>query len=170
MGETTTPVMQIKSMAGDAGALHTDALARLEREVDLLKQAVGLLGLKPCPQCCRYFRTSDRGARFDGGEVVCMDCLERWWAHRREQLSVSEREVVERRLVTWLVNYHDAKVVQPAATLGENPSESPGRWLYAMRWIWTGRRAALRCLRGPRNRLGHRAAAERNGATRAGCQ
>lgn len=87
-------------------------LARLEHELELVTQALSLLGLRRCSQCGKFVRASDRAACFDGGESVCIDCLERWWKACRAQHSVKEREIIERRLVSWLINYHGAKVIQ----------------------------------------------------------
>ncbi len=87
-----------------------ETLARVEREQGLLQEALFLVGLKRCSQCGRFFRSSEPGALFDGGESVCVDCVERWWEQRRQQLCVKDREVIERRLVNWLVNHHGAKL------------------------------------------------------------
>jgi len=93
----------------------TEVLARLERELEIVSQALSLLGLRRCSQCGRFYRASDAGALFDGGQLICRDCVEQWWPHRLEELRVREREVVERRLVNWLVSYHGGKVLQRPA-------------------------------------------------------
>src|SRR5271169_2457201 len=101
--------------ADGAGERGTELLARLERELELVSQALSLLGLRRCSQCGRFYRASDAGALFDGGQLICRDCVEQWWPHRLEELRVREREVVERRLVNWLVSYHGGKVLQQPA-------------------------------------------------------
>jgi|SRR5450755_1771941 hypothetical protein len=96
----------------DASDPSAEGLARLEQELKLISQALSLLGLRRCSQCGTFFRATDRAACFDGGESVCIRCLECWWNRSRAQLSVKDREIIERRLVTWLINYHGARVVQ----------------------------------------------------------
>lgn len=124
MGDTQQKVRPAESVTGGAEANRLDAIARLERDVALLKDALLLLGINNCSQCGKYFRASDRGARFDGRELICMDCLSRWWSRRSEELSVKDREVVERKLLNWLVSYHGAKVIQHPASARENPAEA----------------------------------------------
>jgi len=98
-------------MPDESSGQIQETLARIERELSLLREALSLLGLKGCSQCGRFFRASDGGALFDGGEPVCLECVEGWWEQRRQQLCVKDREIIERRLVNWLVNHHDAKLV-----------------------------------------------------------
>jgi len=101
-----------------------EVLARLEHELELVTQALALLGLRRCFQCGKFSRAADRGALFDGREPVCIACLDRWWKQMRARLSVKEREIVERRLVTWLVSYHGARVTVHAAPADEAPHDS----------------------------------------------
>ncbi len=106
------------------GRESTATLARLERELRLISQGLSLLGLRRCSQCGTFFRASDRAALFDAGEAVCMNCLERWWTRARSQLSVKDREIIERRLVSWLLNYHGARVVQHQVPARDDLSDS----------------------------------------------
>jgi hypothetical protein len=104
----------ITNYAEGAGERDPKVLAHLERELELVGQALSLLGLRRCSQCGKFYRASDAGALFDGGEWVCRDCIEQWWPHCLEELRVRDREVLERRLVNWLVSYHGGKVLQRA--------------------------------------------------------
>jgi len=108
----------------DAGERVPETLARLERELELVTQALSLLGLRRCSQCGKFSRAADAGALFGGGKSVCIDCLEDWWKDYCAQHSVGDRELVERRLVSWLVNYHGAKVVQRPTPRGDDPPDS----------------------------------------------
>ena len=96
-------------------------LERLERDLGLVRRALTLLGLRRCSQCGEFYRGSEAGALFDGGELICRDCVEEWWPQHREELKVRDREVVERRLVNWLVSYHGGKVLQrPEQDVGKS--------------------------------------------------
>jgi len=48
-----------------------ERLASLERSLEHLKAGLGLLGVKPCSGCGVYYRRSDPGALFDGGQLAC---------------------------------------------------------------------------------------------------
>jgi len=98
-------------MSGESSGQLTETLARIERELSLLRAALSLAGLKHCSRCGKFFRASDPGALFDGGEPVCVECVEGWWEQRRQELCVKDREIIERRLVNWLVNHHDARLM-----------------------------------------------------------
>ncbi len=107
----------IEAANGAAGVREgsTDEIARLRRELELVTQALSLLGLRRCSQCGTFYRVSDAGALFDGGQLICRDCVEQWWPRRLEELRVPDREVLERRLVNWLTTYHGGKVLQRLA-------------------------------------------------------
>jgi len=104
--------IETNAMSGNSDEQRSETLARLEKELSVIRQALGLVGLKACSQCGKFYRGSDTGALFEAGERVCVSGLNQWWPQRCQQLSVKDREVVERRLVIWLTNYHGAKVVQ----------------------------------------------------------
>jgi len=89
-----------------------ERLANLERGLEHLKAGLGLLGVKPCSWCGIYYRRSDPGALFDCGELVCFDCVPRWWSHRSPELSANDREKAERELRRWLVSHHHAEVIR----------------------------------------------------------
>lgn len=88
-----------------------ERLASLERGLEHMKAGLGLLGLKPCSWCGVFFRRSDPGALFDGGELVCFDCIPGWWSHRAPQLSAEDRQKRESALRRWLVSHHNAEVI-----------------------------------------------------------
>src|SRR5689334_4434969 len=89
-----------------------EILRRIERDVENLREGMGLLGVKPCSWCKRFFRLSEPGTLFDCGELVCYDCIREWWPHRSAELSAKEREGIERKLVRWLLNHHGAEVMR----------------------------------------------------------
>lgn len=95
---------------GTAEEGQREALVRLNRELEQLKRATALLGLGACARCGEYFQISNRSAHFEAGESVCRECVEAWWEQQRHHLCVRERELLERRLVNWLVTHHGAKV------------------------------------------------------------
>jgi len=88
-----------------------ERLASLERGLEHLKAGLGLLGVKPCNWCGIFFRRSDPGTLFDCGEVICFDCIPRWWLHRSPGLSANDRQRVESGLRRWLVTHHHAEVI-----------------------------------------------------------
>jgi hypothetical protein len=88
-----------------------ERLASLERGLENLKAAVGLLGITPCSWCNIYYRRSDPGALFHYREFVCYDCVPQWWLNRSPELSGDDRQKAERELRRWLVNYHHAEVI-----------------------------------------------------------
>lgn len=88
-----------------------ERLTRVERELKELKDGLRLLGMKSCSWCIRFFRSDGGSNLFDGGELVCGDCIQEWWEFRRKHLVVKERELIERRLTIWLVKHRNAKVV-----------------------------------------------------------
>jgi len=89
-----------------------ERLANLERGLEHLKAGLGLLGVKSCSWCGIFYRRSDPGTLFDFGELVCFDCIPRWWLHRSPELSASDREKAERELRRWMVSHHQAEVIR----------------------------------------------------------
>jgi hypothetical protein len=95
-----------------ADARVSEILEGLENELNDLVQGLGLLGIKRCAWCRRFFRSSDPGALFGGaGESVCFECIPLWWPSRREQLSCPEQRATEGDLVCWLRSFHQARTV-----------------------------------------------------------
>jgi hypothetical protein len=88
-----------------------DALARLERELLRLKNGLELLGVKACCCCQNLFRATEPGNLFNAGDLVCFACIRHWWPQRSQALAANDRELIEHKLVHWLLNHHGAKVV-----------------------------------------------------------
>lgn len=88
-----------------------------------MKDALALLGVVSCSWCKKYFRRSDPGAIFDGGELVCYGCIPQWWQHRCTQLSDKERADVEGKLVFWLRQFHHAESFKDPAKLPESSQQ-----------------------------------------------
>jgi hypothetical protein len=95
-----------------------EGLASLKRDLEHLKAGLRLLGVTPCSWCGIYYRRSDPSALFNYGDLVCYNCIARWWLHRCPELSGDERQKVERDLRRWLVNHHHAEVI---GRLGDLP-------------------------------------------------
>ena len=122
MVSTPAQITQTNGTPATGDGQRDHVVPGLEHELDLVKQALSLLGLRRCSQCGKFFRALDAGTLFDGGELVCRDCVERWWAKRLVQLTVSAREAVQRRLVNWLVSYYGAKVLhRPSSVAADSP-------------------------------------------------
>jgi len=94
-----------------------EILARHKFELDRLKEAFGLLGVSACSWCKKFFRRTDPGSLFDAGQLVCYGCIPDWWNHRCTQLSTSDRENLESRMVYWLRANHHAELFKDAAKL-----------------------------------------------------
>jgi hypothetical protein len=105
-------IIKICDSTADAGQACSEDFAQLAEELALVSDGLLLLRLRRCSQCRKFYRSSDRGALFDGGELVCRNCIEQWWASRFAELKVPDREAMERRLANWLLGYHGAKVRQ----------------------------------------------------------
>ena len=105
-------------MADDPEKGLDERLASLERSLEHLKAGLGLLGVKPCSWCGAFYRRSDPGALFDCGELVCYDCVPRWWLRRCPELSAKDRQTAEGALRRWLVTHHHAEVI---GKLGDLP-------------------------------------------------
>jgi hypothetical protein len=96
-----------------------ERLASLERSLERLKAALGLLGATPCSWCGNFCRRSDPGALFNAvsGEPVCYGCIPQWWLHQCPELSAEDRKKAERLLRRWLVSHHRAEVILQAEHL-----------------------------------------------------
>jgi hypothetical protein len=98
-----------------------DRVERLERDLEHLTTGAGLLGIKACCWCKKFFRTSDPGALFDAATPVCYGCIAEWWRNQCNELNVSQREIIERALKIWLLRYHHAEVVKNPEKLPKDP-------------------------------------------------
>ena len=102
--------------------LPQETLSRQRHDIDRMKDALALLGVAQCSWCKKYFRRTEPGAMFDGGELVCYGCIPQWWPQRREQLTASsatskDRDDVEGKLVFWLREFHKAETYKDPAKL-----------------------------------------------------
>jgi hypothetical protein len=89
------------------------AMSRIEHRLNQLIAALGLFGIEPCSLCGSLLRSSEPAALFNAnGELVCAACVDEWWPMRSEQFDAADREAVERKLIHWLVNYHNGKVIR----------------------------------------------------------
>lgn len=89
-----------------------EVIARLERDLSRLRNGLELLGVKACCSCQNLFRATEPGNLFDAGELVCFSCIRNWWPVRCRAMAANDREIVEHKLVHWLLNYHDARVIR----------------------------------------------------------
>ena len=87
-----------------------DRLARLERDVASLKNALIQMGAKPCCCCGKFYLDSSGRLFASDGVSVCYACLPSWWDECCRGLAVPEREAVEYKLTYWLIANHNAKV------------------------------------------------------------
>jgi hypothetical protein len=90
----------------------------IERDLEQLREGLGLLGVKRCSWCKKFFRSSEPAALFDdGAELVCYGCIHEWWPHTCGGLELKDRETMEHKLVRWLVTYHGARLIQQSHKL-----------------------------------------------------
>ena len=102
--------------------LLRETLSRQQEEIGRMKDALALLGVSQCSWCKKYFRRTEPGAMFDGGQLVCYGCIPEWWPQRREQLTASsatskDRDDLEGKLVFWLRQFHKAESFKDPAKL-----------------------------------------------------
>ena len=95
-----------------------EALARLERDMANVKDALGLLGAKPCSVCGKFYLRSDPGNLFKAcGDSVCYACFSSWWPDVCPKLSVHDRKAIEHKLTRWLIDHHQATVFREFSEL-----------------------------------------------------
>jgi hypothetical protein len=98
-------------MADESRIGISEVLSRIERDIANLKEAVGLLGVKPCCVCGRFYLRSNPANLFTAGnDAVCYACLSGWWLDRCHSLDISDRESIEHNLMRWLIANHSARV------------------------------------------------------------
>src|ERR1022692_1613485 len=66
-------------MSDNQGKSLDERLTTLEHGLENLKSGLGLLGIRSCSLCGTFYRRSDAGALCDCGELVCYECILRWW-------------------------------------------------------------------------------------------
>jgi hypothetical protein len=112
--ETTFEHQQLERSQsnGSTNGSLTEKLAQAQRDLNDVIGALALLGIKRCTQCKQFFATSDPGALFGNGTLVCYGCVPEWWQSRSGQLDAGEREKLETRLSAWLRKYHGAQIMK----------------------------------------------------------
>lgn len=108
-------------MADESTQLLQDRLVKLERDLDHLARGVGLLGIKPCCWCGKFFRSIEPATLFDHGAPVCFRCIPDWWHRQSGLLGVKEREIAEHAMKMWLIGYHHADVIKRQEDVPKNP-------------------------------------------------
>ena len=110
-------------MDSEAGGI-LERLARFERDFEQMRDGLGLLGVKRCENCKKFYRMSEAAALFDDGvEVVCYGCIHEWWPRRGGEMELSDRESIEHKLVRWLVAHHNAQLIQRSHKLPDEQSQ-----------------------------------------------
>jgi hypothetical protein len=95
-----------------------EALERLERDMANVKNALGLLGARPCSVCGKFYLSSNPGNLFTGcGDPVCYGCFSGWWPDRCQHLSTRDRESIEYKIMRWLLDHHRANVYREFSKL-----------------------------------------------------
>jgi hypothetical protein len=97
-------------MPEDSEDSIAEALARLERDVANLKNALVQLGAKPCSVCAKFYRDANGNLFTACGDSVCYTCLPGWWVNCSCNLSTSDRESIEYKLTSWLIAHHRGKI------------------------------------------------------------
>jgi hypothetical protein len=93
--------------------------AQVLAELARLKDALALLGVRPCSSCKKFYRRTDPGALFDADDLICYACIPQWWPQHSAQLVLKDRETIEGKLVFWLRDHHRAEVFKDPAKLPE---------------------------------------------------
>ena len=91
-----------------------------------IKDALALLGARPCVHCGKFYLTADPGNLFNPVvnstiERVCYTCIAPWWQARCPTLEIPERHSIEPKLMRWLIEFHAAKVYR---NLNDLPPEN----------------------------------------------
>jgi len=131
--------------ADESGEQLVETLLPILRDSSHVIDSARARGVKSCCWCKKSLQHVEPGVLFDCGELVCFGCIPTWWAHRCPELSVAEREPIERKLVQWLLKHHGAKVAA-------EPDKLPDTHRHAFRIVaacddchGTGARKGRRC-------------------------
>jgi hypothetical protein len=96
----------------DIEAEMLERLARVEMDLQRMREGLALVGVRRCENCRKFYRCSDAAVLFDdGAETVCYDCIHEWWPRRGGELERKDREAIEHKLVRWLVAHHNAQLI-----------------------------------------------------------
>ena len=121
-------------------------LARLQQDVANLKEALGLLGVRPCCCCGKFFLSAKAANLFTtGSDSVCYGCLPSWWPGHCHELSVADRESIERNLMRWLIANHGAKVYRELTELPPEEEQYLRLVVTCFECKGTGKMGAARC-------------------------
>lgn len=130
-----------------------EVLARLQHDVANLKEALGLLGVRPCCFCGTFFLSTNPANLFaTGSDSVCYACLPEWWRGRCHDLDVTDRASIEHNLMRWLIANHHAKVYRELTELPPEESQYFRLVVTCYECKGTGRMGVDRC----RHCLGNR--------------
>ena len=130
----------------DEPDISDTTLAHIERELANVKDALGLLGAKPCCACGKFYLSSTSGNLFNSGtERVCYTCISTWWRERCTQLNIPERQAIEHKLMRWLIEYHDAKVFRELRELPPSEVQDVHLIVECAECNGTGTQAGERC-------------------------
>jgi len=99
-------------MSNDSQGSVDERLSRIERELERQRAGLGLLGVRPCSQCGIFYQRSSPGALFSCGELVCFNCIQQWWLDHCPKLNINDRPKIESELCRWLLNHHQAELIQ----------------------------------------------------------
>jgi hypothetical protein len=89
-----------------------ETLSNLKQDLKAVMGALALLGVARCSECKQFFRSSDPGALFDCGALVCYGCVPPWWSSQSSRMGIADRERIAGKLASWLRKYHGAKVMK----------------------------------------------------------
>jgi len=99
-------------MSNDLEGNLDERLSRIEHELERQRAGLGLLGVRPCSQCGIFYQRATPGALFSCGELVCFNCIQQWWLDHCPKLNINDRPKIESELCRWLMNHHQAELIQ----------------------------------------------------------
>lgn len=140
-------------MANETENSSSEALERLQHEVSNLREAFGLLGVKPCACCGKFFLSTNPANLFTAGsESVCYGCLPGWWERHCQDVDIPDRQSIEHNLMRWLIAHHGGKVYRELKELPPEERQYLRMVVACYECKGTGKMGADRC----RHCLGNR--------------
>jgi hypothetical protein len=127
-----------------------DTTPNLQQEIAHLKDALALLGARPCVHCGNFYLIANAGNLFNAGpntgtERVCYNCIAPWWRARCPNLTIPERQAIEPKLMHWLIEHHEAKVFRQLNDLPPEDKQDLHLTLGCAECAGTGILANSRC-------------------------
>jgi hypothetical protein len=108
-------------MSENIAASLDEVLEGQRLEIERLKSALGLLGVRDCARCKKFYRRADPGTLFDAGsDLICYWCLQDWWTDESPNLDSKDRANLEGKLVYWLREERKAELFKDPAKLPES--------------------------------------------------